>query len=188
MWTVIRTDRLTLAADLDGLTDDDWSTPSLCPGWTVHDVLAHIVDTARTGRLSFARDMVIARFDFDRANESGVRRRLRDRPADTVADLRAAADLTRTPPAPIATRLVEAIVHGEDIRRPLGITGSYPTPAVLDALDYQLRTAVSWGGGAERAEGLRLVATDCDYTAGDGETVEGTAVDLLLRFSGRDVG
>ena len=29
----------------DGLSDDDWATPSRCPGWTVQDNLAHIVGT-----------------------------------------------------------------------------------------------------------------------------------------------
>jgi len=84
--------------------------------------------------------------------------------------------------------LVEAIVHGEDVRRPLGLIGEYPVDAVLDALDYQLKTAVSWGGGAERAEGLRLIATDCDYVSGEGRDVEGTALDLLLTVSGRGAG
>jgi hypothetical protein len=62
--------------------------------------------------------MIWARFDFDRDNAKGVARERRNRPADTVEALRAAGDLTLTPPAPPATRLVEAIVHGEDIRRP----------------------------------------------------------------------
>jgi hypothetical protein len=46
-----------------------WLTPSPCPGWDVHDVVAHLVDTAKTDRLRFMRTMVAARLDFDRANE-----------------------------------------------------------------------------------------------------------------------
>ncbi|UPG68518.1 maleylpyruvate isomerase family mycothiol-dependent enzyme [Gordonia hongkongensis] len=187
VWTAVHDERRRLADDLAEIPDEMWRAASLCPGWDVADVVAHIVDTAHMGRLAFVRDMLLARFDFDRANDLGVKRRRRPRPADLVADIRAAVDLTRTPPAPPATRLVEAIVHGEDVRRPLGLVGDYPVDAVLDALDYQLRTAVSWGGGAERAEGLRLIATDCDYVAGEGRDVEGTALDLLLTVSGRGI-
>jgi hypothetical protein len=97
------------------------------------------------------------------------------------------AHLTRTPPAHLATRLVEAIVHGEDIRRPLGIAGSYPETAIAQALTYQLRTPVSFGGGRERAAGLRLIDRKTGTVWGQGEDVHADAIDLLLAVSGRPV-
>ena len=78
-------------------------------------------------------------------------------------------------------------MHGEDIRRPLGITGSYPEPAIARALAYQLRTPVSFGGGRERAAGLRLVDRKTGATWGQGDGVEAEAIDLLLAVSGRRV-
>ena len=68
--------------------------------------------------------MIAARFDFDWDNVVGVSREKRGDPANTLEAMRAAINLTLTPPATLATRLVEAFVHGEDIRRPLGIAAS----------------------------------------------------------------
>jgi uncharacterized protein (TIGR03083 family) len=176
-----------LAADLSGLRADQWGLPSLCPGWDVHDVLAHLVDTARTGRVSFVRDLLRARLDFDRANEIGIARHKRHDPQETLAAFEKAAGFTQTPPASLATRLVEAIVHGEDIRQPLGIAGGYPEPAIRQALAHQLRTPVSFGGGRERAAGLRLIDRRSGATWGQGDDVEADGIDLLLAVSGRPV-
>lgn len=186
-WHTVHTERRRLAADLSELRADEWSVPSLCPGWDIHDVLAHLVDTALTGRLSFVRDLMWARLDFDRANQNGIARHRRQDPQDTLAALKTAADLMRTPPAALATRLVEAIVHGEDIRRPLGIAGRYPQLAILQALTHQVRTPVSFGGGRERTAGLRLIDRKTGATWGQGADVEADAIDLLLAVSGRVV-
>jgi uncharacterized protein (TIGR03083 family) len=187
IWQIVHAERRQLAEDLSGLRDEQWRRPSLCPGWNVHDVLAHLVNTARTGRLSFVRDLLTARLDFDRANENGIARERQQDPQDTIDALKEVADLTRTPPANLATRLVEAIVHGEDIRRPLGIAGDYPEPAIRQALAHQLRTPVSFGGGRERAAGLRLIDRKTGATWGQGDDVEADAIDLLLAVSGRPV-
>lgn len=187
IWQTVHSARRRLVVDLAGLRDDQWQVPSLCPGWDVHDVLAHLVDTARTGRVAFVRDLLMARMDFDQANENGIARHKRQDPRDTLEALEEAADLTRTPPARLATRLVEAIVHGEDIRRPLGIAGWYPEPAIARALEYQLRTPVSFGGGRERAAGLRLIDRRTGAAWGHGNDVEADAIDLLLAVSGRHV-
>lgn len=187
VWPMVHAERARLVADLETLPAERWATPSLCAGWTVHDVLAHIVDTAKTSRSSFALRMILARFDFHRDNAKGVARERQDHPSDTLAALRAAGTLTRTPLAPPATRLVEAIVHGEDIRRPLGLIGDYPDTAIVAALRYQAKTAVGFGGGRERVESVRLIATDADVEIGDGAEVRGRAIDLLLAVSGRPV-
>jgi uncharacterized protein (TIGR03083 family) len=129
-----------------------------------------------------------ARGNFDRANQDGIAREKRPDPQGTLAALAAAVPLTRTPPANLATRLVEAIVHGEDIRRPLDITGSYPDAAVIEALEYQLRTPASFGGGRDRATGLRLIDRSTGRSWGNGDDVEAPALDLLMMISGRPFG
>lgn len=154
----------------------------------VHAERARLVDTAKTSRISFACRMVFSRFDFDVDNAIGIRRERRHDPRDTVEALREAVPLTLTPVAPRPTRLVEAIVHGEDIRRPLGIAAAYDCSAVTAALAYQVKPAVGMGGGRERVGGVRLVATDCDFVFGSGDEVCARAVDLLLAVSGRGVG
>lgn len=187
VWSMVHDERRALVRDLEKLEGAEWETPSLCHGWVVHDVLAHLVDSARTNRRSFVRGMISARFDFDKDNEAGVHRARRADPAGTLAAMRASIELTRTPPAAIATRLVEAFVHGEDIRQPLGISASYPVDGVVAALDYQLGTSVSMGGGKQRGRKVRLKASDADYARGRGPEVCGPAIDLLLAVSGRPV-
>lgn len=187
VWPTVHAERAQLVGDLADVPAEAWVTPSLCPGWDVHDALAHVVDTAMITRIAFVRRMILARMDFDRANEAGIVKTKRADPSDTLEALRVVVDATRTAPAPAATRLVEAFVHGEDIRRPLNISSNYPVGSVTEALRFQLKTAVGFGGGKERAEGLRLVANDSDFVHGaaTGSEVRGTAIDLLLAVSGR---
>jgi uncharacterized protein (TIGR03083 family) len=188
IWPVVHAERQALIRDLTDLTAQQWATPSLCPGWDVHDVLAHLVDDALTTRLGFLRRLAAAGFDFDRCNARGIARERRADPQDTLAAFRAVSGRTTSAPAPPATRLVEAFVHGEDIRRPLSLARAYPVGLVGEALRYQLGTSGKLGGGRERAAGLRLVATDADLDAGMGPEVRGSVLALLLAVSGRPVG
>ncbi|MDJ0314827.1 maleylpyruvate isomerase family mycothiol-dependent enzyme [Arthrobacter sp. H35-D1] len=187
IWSAVHAERAALVADLEMLAASAWQTPSLCPTWDVHDVVAHLVDSAKTTRWSFVRRLVAARFDFDRDNAAGIAREKAADPSVTLGELLAVSTYTRTPPAALATRLVEAFVHGEDIRRPLGIPGVYPAAHVAAALAYQVKTGVSMGGGKERAAGWRLVASDADFAQGEGPEVGGTAISLLMAVSGRAV-
>lgn len=187
IWAAVHQERHRLVLDLEALTDEQWQAPTPCPGWSVHDVLAHLVDSATTTRLGFVRQMLSSRFDFDRANAAGVARHRRSDPRETLAAFRAAAHRTDAPPAAVATRLVEAYVHGEDIRRPLGITASYPTEHVMTALSYMARTGAGLGGGRERVKDLRLSPSDSDGHLGQGPEVRGDAISLLLATSGRPV-
>ena len=88
-WELVRREREALVEDLAGLSDEQWELPSLCSGWTVHDVAAHLVDNARTTRLGIVAAMVRARFDFDRQNDAGIAREKGATPADTLDRLRA---------------------------------------------------------------------------------------------------
>ena len=186
VWELVRRERQALVDDLAGLTDEQWELSSLCGGWTVHDVAAHLVDNARTTRLGIVAAMVRARFDFDRQNDAGVAREKGATPAETLDRLRAVVGRRTTPPAPLDSRLVEEVVHGDDVRRPLGMHRAYPTETVERALAHQLRTSVGLGGGKQRAAGLRLVATDADWSHGEGPEVRGPVVSLLMVVSGRD--
>jgi uncharacterized protein (TIGR03083 family) len=187
VWTLVHAERQALVDDLSGVGDEQWDLPSLCPGWTVRDVAAHLVNNAKVTRLGIIRDMARARFDFDRQNANGVAAERGATPADTLARLAAVVTETKTPPAPLDSRLVEEVVHGEDIRRPLGLRRQYAPEAVTRALGYQARTSVKVGGGKQRIAGVRLVATDADLAIGEGPEVRGPALSLLLVTSGRDV-
>lgn len=187
VWPLVHAERHALIADLGGLDDEQWRAPSLCEGWTVHDVAAHLVGNASAISLpGLVVAIVRARFSFDRMNEQDAQRELGDGPAHTLRRLREVADLTEAPPlVPLDVRLVEEVVHGEDVRRPLGLHRDYPAEAVVPALEHQVRAKVSIGGGRERAAGVRLRATDADVVIGDGPEVTGPVVSLLLAVSGR---
>jgi uncharacterized protein (TIGR03083 family) len=187
VWAMVHAERHALIDDLERLEDAQWEQQSLCDGWTVHDVVAHVIDTAKTTRLRFLIDMARARFDFDVQNARGLKRERGAAPHATLERLRIAARLTSTPPAPIDTRLVEAVVHGEDIRRPLGLTRAYPQEAVVRSLHQQARTSASFGGAKELVARIRLTATDVGLSIGDGPEVTGPALALLLVISGRPV-
>jgi len=187
VWSMVHAERAALIDDLQSLEDARWKEPSLCEGWTVHDVVAHLVDTAQTTRLGFVVGLAWARFDFDRQNARGVERHRGASPEETLQRLRDVASRRSTPPAPLDSRLVEEVVHGEDVRRPLGLTRSYPQEAVIRSLRLQARTPASFGGAKELVTRVRLTAADADVSVGDGPQVSGPALSLLLAISGRRV-
>ncbi len=185
VWALVHAERAALVADLERLDDDQWDRPSLCDGWTVHDVAAHLVDTWRTTRVSFVAGLAWARFDFDRQNARGVERWRGATPEQTLQRLRAAATRRSTPPGPLDSRLVEEVVHGEDVRRPLGLRRGYEREAVERALRLQLRTPAFFGGAKELLRRCRVVAEDADVAVGDGPEVRGSSLSLLLAVTGR---
>ncbi|MFD7747428.1 maleylpyruvate isomerase family mycothiol-dependent enzyme [Streptomyces sp. NPDC059698] len=186
-WRMVHAERAALVADLARLEAGRWDTPSLCTGWTVHEVAAHLVDTALTTRLGFLAGLVRARFDFDLQNARGVERWRGASPEETLERLRRVVSRTSTPPAPLDTRLVEEVVHGEDIRRVVGLDRVYPQEAVGRALRLQVCTPAAFGGAKEQMASVRLTATDADLSLGEGPEAAGPALSLLLAVSGRRV-
>ncbi|WP_217230645.1 maleylpyruvate isomerase family mycothiol-dependent enzyme [Streptomyces anulatus] len=185
IWRMVHAERAALTDDLARLDARQWDAPSLCEGWKVRDVAAHLVDTARTTRIGFVAGLVRARFDFDRQNARGVERERGASPQETLERLRRVVSRTATPPAPLDTRLVEEVVHGEDIRRAVGLVRAYPQEAVVRALRLQARTPASFGGAKEMLASVRLTAADADLSIGEGPEVTGPVLSLLLAVSGR---
>lgn len=186
-WELVHAERAALAADLEALTDEQWRTPSLCAGWDVHDVAAHLVDNALATPVGVVWAMARARGNFDRQNQQGMERQRGATPRETLSRLREVAPRRSGPPAPVDSRLVEEVLHGEDIRRPLGIWHDYSAEGVERALRYQARVSEGLGGARQRAGRVTLHATDLDVTIGDGPQVRGSALNLLMAISGRDV-
>ncbi|QQS02034.1 MAG: maleylpyruvate isomerase family mycothiol-dependent enzyme [Austwickia sp.] len=188
VWPTVHAERQALIADLAGVEPHQWETPSLAPGWTVHDVAAHLVDNARTTPLRLLAAMFRARFDFDRQNADGVAAAKGDIPAQTLDRLRAAAPRTSGPPtvlAAVESRLVEEIAHGEDIRVPLAIPRDYPLDPVLAALRYQAKTPEAMGGAKGLTSKVTLVVAEDGTRLGTGPEVRGSAVALLMLATGR---
>lgn len=184
MWRTISAERGALADDLAGLTDEQWETRSLCEDWSMREVLAHMTATGQTSPLGFVTGLASSGFAFSTFSRKGIDRNLGTSPADTLAAFRSIQSSTTAPPGPKTSWLGEAIVHAEDIRRPLGLRHEYPMDAVLACLDFYKRSNTLIGTRS-RIEGLELVASDADWTSGEGLEVSGPALSLLMAATGR---
>lgn len=187
MWQIVATERAALAADLAGLGDEAWATDSLCAGWSVRDVLAHMTATARMTPTTFLAKLSASRFDFHRMVNHCRLRDLGSSPRATLDLFRETVDLTTGPPLPRAALLGETLIHAEDIRRPLGIHHDYHLDALREVLDFTAGTNLIMGT-KERIEGIHLRATDTDYSHGSGELAAGPLIALVLAATGRAAG
>jgi uncharacterized protein (TIGR03083 family) len=185
IWPVVHAERRALALDLEGLAPDRWQTPSLCTGWSVHDVLAHMVATAKETPPRFFAGLAGSRFSFARFTAKRIAAEKAGGPAATLAAFRAVETSTAAPPGPPTSWLGEALVHAEDIRRPLGIAHDYPIASVTAVTGFYAGSNILIGG-KRRVQGLTLRATDTDWSHGSGPLVEGPALALLLATTGRE--
>lgn len=183
-WPRIHTERDALADDLSTLTDAQWRTQSLCAGWTVQDVAAHLVGTSVATPAGFFVGMAKAGFNFTKMTGQAITKYGTGAPSDTLEQLRANAHRTSAPPGPTASWLGEAIVHGEDIRRPLGIIRDYPVDAVQQVADFYKGSNLLIGA-KKRIDGFTLTATDTGWTTGSGPVIEGPVLALLMAMTGR---
>jgi uncharacterized protein (TIGR03083 family) len=179
-----RAERADLLALLTDLTPQQWDAPTLCAGWRVRDVVAHMISYEGLGRREVARRLTRGRFRLGRVNEVGVAEMRDTAPDELLALLEQRLDpngLTTAFKGRVA--LVDGMVHQQDIRRPLGAPRTIPPERLLPALSFA-RFAPPIGA-FWRARGLRLVATDLGWTAGRGPEVCGPGESLLMAISGR---
>lgn len=127
IWSLIHAERAALAADLADLTDQEWATQSLCDRFTVREVLAHLTAGASLNAVRWLAGVIRCRFDFDRQVAMRLAEQMGLTPAETLARFRRVITSTTKPPLPAVAMLGETIVHGEDIRRPLGRRRGHPT-------------------------------------------------------------
>jgi uncharacterized protein (TIGR03083 family) len=184
IWPVIHAERKALASDLGSLQDEQWSTTSLCTEWTVRDVLAHMTATAQMSPPAFFIKIAGTGFNFGKLQGQGIAANRGATPADTLAGFKAIVTSTGRPPGPMDTMLGEVIVHSEDIRRPLGLTHAYPTDAIVQVADF-FKGSNLIIGTKRRISGLKLRATDAEWSTGDGPEVTGPILALLMAMTGR---
>lgn len=179
-----RDERTDLAELLAGLSPEQWDAPTLCERWRVREVVAHVYSYEDLGWVGLATRMARSGFSVDRANAAGV--------ADHAGkDPRELTDLARRHIQPTGLTsmlggriaLTDGVIHQQDIRRPLGLPRTVPEERLVAALDTA--RAAPTISGAKRVKGLRLVATDLDWSHGEGDEVRGTGEALLLAIAGR---
>ncbi|WP_174555718.1 maleylpyruvate isomerase family mycothiol-dependent enzyme [Nocardia flavorosea] len=184
VWAAIHRERTALAEGLAELTPDQWAARSLCGQWTVEEVVAHLTAAASTGRWRWIRSMAGARFDPDLHNQ---RRMLEQRgagPDETLARFRAVVTSTTAPSGHTPAWLGEVVVHGEDIRRPLGLPGTPELAAVTEVARFFAERDFTVAGRTIR-KGLHLVATDGPFDIGAGPEVRGSTLALVMAMAGR---
>lgn len=183
-WSLIHAERAALAAELAELPEQRWATQSLCDRFTVREVLAHLTAGASLNPVRWMAGVIRCRFDFDRQVALRLAEQMGATAAETLARFRRVTTSTTKPPVPIVAMLGETIVHGEDIRRPLGLERGYPVTTLTAVADYYQGSDLPVLT-KRRARALRLTATDGPFTAGDGPPVSGTTLALIMAMAGR---
>lgn len=185
-WAVIAQERRTLADLLDGVTADEWESPSLCSEWRIRDVAAHVALLPDPpGPLAMGIGMVRARGNFHRLNQQIAVRHARHSPEELVAELRQHAGSRRIPVVTSARNvLFDILVHGQDIAVPLGRLRRMDVEAARAGAERVW--TMGWPFHARRRlRGLRLIATDVDWAVGRGPEVTGPVQAHLLALTGR---
>ncbi|MGV0811168.1 maleylpyruvate isomerase family mycothiol-dependent enzyme [Mycolicibacterium boenickei] len=185
IWRNIDEQRGQLADLLDTFDPDQWSTPSLCAGWTVREVAIHITQShASLGEMLPAALKSGFRFD------AMVRRAALDDPADPqaiTARLRAMAGSRKRPPmTKEVDPLMDVLVHTQDICIPLGIHRSMPTDAAVAVAERLWHMKFPFAPQRD-LPGYRFVATDAEFTVGPewGARREAPIGDIVLMFARR---
>ncbi|MGO1055183.1 maleylpyruvate isomerase family mycothiol-dependent enzyme [Crossiella sp. CA198] len=181
-----RAERADLLDFLRTLPAEQWEAPTLCDGWRVREVVAHVIsyDGLTLGKVAaqFAR----GRFSLDRANALGLTDFRTLSPAELL-DAFAGHLRPRGLTAGFGgmPALLDALIHHQDIRRVLDLPREIPADRLLRAL--RLSRLAPPIGAWWRSRGLRLVAEDVDWTAGSGAEVRGKGEALLMASAGRRV-
>ena len=184
VWRVIDDERSRLADLMEDLADPEWRTPSLCRGWTVRQVAAHLT-LAQMSPLDATASLIRAGGGFNRMIRDTAIRQARLPVPEYPRRLRAMVGSRRT--APFLTEiepLIDVLCHAQDITRPIGRPYPMPATAAAAAAEHIWRHAFPFQA-RRRLRGLELVATDAPWRAGSGVRVEGPIAALLLLVSGR---
>ncbi|ADP82018.1 maleylpyruvate isomerase family mycothiol-dependent enzyme [Pseudofrankia inefficax] len=189
VWQAIDTQRLRVADMLEQLTDDEWRAPSLCGGWTVREVAAHLTlqQTGLGGALRMA------------ARSPGGMKRVIHRSAclhaatptaQMIAEIRGMVGSRRhNAGVTCQETLIDILVHGLDVAIPLQRPLALPTDAAAVAADRVWSVAFPFFGypffPRRRLRGLRLTASDTEWAVGEGAPVDGPIDAILLLLTGR---
>jgi uncharacterized protein (TIGR03083 family) len=183
----VAAERGELAGVLAGLGEEEWDRPTLCAGWRVREVVAHVTMPYRLSMPRFVAGMVRAGGRFDRYADRQARRDAAEMSSGELLQcLRENVDHPWKPPGGgYAGALSHDVIHGLDVTVALGIDRQVPADRLRIVVDaIRPRHAKYFGVDLT---GVQLQATDLSWTYGTGEPLIGTAQDLLLVLSGRSL-
>lgn len=185
VWDVVNAQRRALVDLLPALSEEDWRRPSLCGGWTVRDVVAHLA-IQNDGLSGVLPALLRAGGNIDRAvRDSACRAALRFPTSDLIARVAAVVDTRRQPPfVGFREVLIDWLVHPLDIMVPLG--RAFPTPPTAAAFAASRVWTMGYPFHArKRFGGYAFAANDADWSAGSGALVRGPMESILLLLAGR---
>ncbi|SDC87396.1 TIGR03083 family protein [Geodermatophilus telluris] len=173
-----------LATLLAAAPAETWDAPSLCADWQVRHVVAHVTMPARLTPEQFGAEMAAAGGDFTRVSDT-VAARDASLPIATHLDaLRSPVLHAWQPPGGgAAGALSHAIIHSLDVTVALGRPPVAPVEAVVAVLDHLAAADGAYFG--IDLTGVRLEATDTDWSRGSGDVVRADSGALLALLSGR---
>ena len=177
-------ERADLLALLRELTTAQWEAQSLCTNWRVRDVATHIVSYDELTRAATVATFLRGGLRTGTVNDVALAR-YSDLDTDGILDLVARNLHPRGLPSGFkgGIALTDGTIHHQDIRRALGLPRTIPAHRLVAVLSFSLGAPTLPSKG--NAKGLRLIATDIDWTAGDGPEVTGPGEALLMAAAGR---
>jgi uncharacterized protein (TIGR03083 family) len=185
VFEMIADERRGLADLVESLGEEQLRTPSWVPTRTVRDVAAHLIMAFDLSPLRFLWKLLVFR-DFDRLADD-VTWELAKKPAREIAAIlrRNAENRFHPPGMGFEAPLTDLLVHGLDIRRPLGIVREIPRDRTAVALSFLFTTPARGFVKKPWREGLRFEATDCIGAWGSGPLIRGPSDELMLAVIGR---
>lgn len=187
VFAAVADERRSIATLIESLDADQLATQSLCAGWDVKTVAAHLVSDFADGFWGFIASG-IRHGSIDRGIDALARRRARASATEIADTLRRRADHRLSPPVtgPLSG-LTDVLVHGADMRIPLGIPHRPDPQHVARVLDF-LTSRTQFGFFPHRRlRGIALHDEDTGRTWGDGESIRGPGAAVMLAVCGRTV-
>lgn len=192
VWHSIHRQRLAVVELLEHLPAEEWDRPSLCEGWTVREVAAHLnlqeINLSAFIRIALSHPLAVPR-GIGVITREAARREARHRsPAELVAGIESMIG-SRRHNLGVTCRetMIDILVHGMDIAIPTGRTLVIPQDAAAEAASRTWTAPLSGYPffARHRLRGYRLEADDIAWTAGAGAPIHGSMAALLLLITGR---
>lgn len=174
-------------AMLDALPDERWDEATHCDGWRVRDLVGHLLAGTTINVPKFLATVAAGGFRVDEVSRR-VSVELGDQPIGVLRE-KFTTETSREKPTGIAGLLppggilLDWVTHYLDIVIPLDIDAGIPDERLITALDTA-RTDNRFKT-KKRSKGLRLIATDLDWTRGSGPEVYAPAGVLISTLGGR---
>jgi uncharacterized protein (TIGR03083 family) len=185
VWRHTHEQRRALAASLQDLAEDEWAVPSLCEGWTVRDVAAHVMRSASATALETAGGLVRFRGRFNLLVAEDARQAARRPIAELLAEFERHDGSRRHPlGTSVVDPLLDVLVHSQDIAVPLVRAHPMPVEPAVVAARRARRIGFLFKDSSLRRQ-LAIRATDADFAVGRGPLVEGPIRAVLLLLTGR---